>query len=149
MRVSQRGYVRFAAWVAGLARNSVVPRSSDRIWTKIRPRLQNTVLWTSMTLKALMQSSTFTRTGSQATPSWRYVCGGSVAVVSGIGFCVFYSPCGHCLQSQMPRLTPYLSNGVFVISERGLEPKLERKLEGMLEFVPHNQTRVRQRSPLL
>ena len=43
---------------------------------------------------------------------------------------------------QVPRLTPYLSNGLFIVSERGVEPEQERQLADQLVFVPESQTRV-------
>jgi hypothetical protein len=46
-------------------------------------------------------------------------------------------------QLEMPRLVPYLSNGVFVLSERGVDAALEQALEGMVAFLPRGQTRVR------
>jgi hypothetical protein len=45
-------------------------------------------------------------------------------------------------QLEMPRLTPYLANGVFVVSERGVEAQLEEALAGMLVFVPPGQAKV-------
>jgi hypothetical protein len=45
-------------------------------------------------------------------------------------------------QLEMPRLILYLANGVFVMSERGVLPKLEEALEGSLVFVPKGQRRV-------
>ena len=49
----------------------------------------------------------------------------------------------------MPRLTPYLSNGLFIVSERGVEPEQERLLQDLLVFVPKEQTRVCGQSPAL
>ena len=46
-------------------------------------------------------------------------------------------------QLEMPRLALYLSNGIFVLSERGLDPALDDSLEGMLVFIPPDLGRVR------
>jgi hypothetical protein len=46
-------------------------------------------------------------------------------------------------QLEMPRLVPYLSNGIFVLSERGVDESLEQSLEGMLVFLPKGLPRVR------
>ena len=45
-------------------------------------------------------------------------------------------------QLEMPRLLPYLSNGVFVVSERGVEAEQEAKISNALVFVPKEQSRV-------
>ncbi len=39
-------------------------------------------------------------------------------------------------QLEMPRLVLYLSNKLFVVSERGLDAELEAQLEGGVVFIP-------------
>ena len=50
---------------------------------------------------------------------------------------------------QVPRLIPYLSNGLFVLSERGVDQQLDANIENALVFVPANATRVRTQAPWL
>ena len=45
-------------------------------------------------------------------------------------------------QLEVPRLTPYLSNGVFVISETGVEETQKKLLSNALVFVPDDQPRM-------
>ncbi len=42
----------------------------------------------------------------------------------------------------MVRLTFLLSNGVFIVSERGTDPALEESLKEYVVFTPHNETKV-------
>jgi hypothetical protein len=44
---------------------------------------------------------------------------------------------------QVARLVPLISNGVFVISERGVDPELEDVLSSAVKFVPRGSTMVR------
>ena len=48
--------------------------------------------------------------------------------------------------AQVARLVPHLSNGVFVVSERGLDKELDALFEDRLAFIPKGKQRV---SPLV
>jgi hypothetical protein len=44
---------------------------------------------------------------------------------------------------ETPRLTPYLSNGLPVVSELGLDSELNAAYKGMVAFVPEESKQVR------
>jgi hypothetical protein len=64
-----------------------------------------------------------------------------VVAPHGMVSCCRYGDSGEA-QLEVPRLTPYLSNGLFIVSERGVEPEQEAALDGMLVFVPKDQRKV-------
>jgi hypothetical protein len=47
-----------------------------------------------------------------------------------------------CLVLQVARLVPHLSNGEFIVSERGLDPALNDVYKDMLVFVPADKPQV-------
>jgi hypothetical protein len=43
---------------------------------------------------------------------------------------------------EVARLVPHLSNGVFVVSERGIDPRVDDQFASLLKFIPAGKQRV-------